>query len=58
MHSSVDGILLNILGHALAQLIEALRYEPKDRGFDSRWRYWNFFMSTRNISWGAKADSA
>jgi hypothetical protein len=46
------------------QLLEALRYKPEGRGFDSRWCHWNFSidliqptqplteMSTRNISWG------
>ena len=29
-------------GHAGAQLVEALRYEPKSHGFDSRWCHWNF----------------
>jgi hypothetical protein len=28
---------LAIRGHAVAQLVEALRYKPADRGFDSRW---------------------
>jgi len=65
------------MGHAVAQLVEALRYKPEGRGFDSRWCHWNFslkysfrphygldsnkslkVMSTRNMSWGVKADSA
>jgi hypothetical protein len=25
------------VGHAVAQLVEALRYKPGGRGFDSRW---------------------
>ena len=25
------------MGHAVAQLIEALLYKPEGRGFDSRW---------------------
>jgi hypothetical protein len=25
------------LWHAVAQLVEALRYKPEGRGFDSRW---------------------
>jgi hypothetical protein len=25
------------LGYAVAQLVEALRYKPRGRGFDSRW---------------------
>ena len=30
------------LGHAVAQLIEALRYRSEGRGFDSRWGHWIF----------------
>ena len=26
----------------MAQLVEALRYKPTGRGFDSRWCHWNF----------------
>ena len=29
------------LGSAVAQLVEALRYKPEGRGFDSRWCLWN-----------------
>jgi hypothetical protein len=29
-------------GHAVAQLVEALRYKPESHGFDSRWCHWNF----------------
>jgi hypothetical protein len=32
------------LGHAAAQLVDALRYKPEGRGFDSRWCHWNFFI--------------
>jgi hypothetical protein len=31
-----------ILGNAVAQLVEALRYKPEGRGFDSRWWHWIF----------------
>jgi len=30
--------------HAVAQLVEALRYKPVGRGFDSRWCHWNFSL--------------
>jgi hypothetical protein len=30
------------MGHAVAQLVEALRYKPEDRGFISRWCHWIF----------------
>jgi len=32
-------------GHAVAQLVEALRYKPERRGFDSRWCHWNFSLT-------------
>jgi acyl-ACP thioesterase len=31
--------------HAVAQLVEALRYKPEDRGIDSRWCHWNFSLT-------------
>jgi hypothetical protein len=30
----------------VTQLVEALRYKPEDRGFDSRWCQRNFFLGT------------
>jgi hypothetical protein len=53
--------------YAVAQLVEALRYKPEGRGFDSRWGHCDFTMgstqsvtemSTRSISWDAKAADA
>ena len=35
---------ISILGHAVEQLVEAMRYKPEGRGFDSRWCHWNFFI--------------
>jgi hypothetical protein len=35
----------NQWGHGLAQLVEALRYNPEGRGFDSRWCHWNFSLT-------------
>jgi len=32
-------------GHAVAQLVEALRYKPEGRGFNSRWCHWNFSLT-------------
>jgi hypothetical protein len=29
----------------VAQLVEALRYNPEGRGFDSRWCHWNFSLT-------------
>ena len=31
--------------HAVAQLVEALRYKSEGRGFDSRWCHWNFSLT-------------
>jgi hypothetical protein len=30
-----------LYGRAVTQLVEALRYKPEGRGFDSRWCHWN-----------------
>ena len=38
-------LLLIYGGHAVAQLVEALRYKPEGRGFDSRWCHWNFSLT-------------
>jgi hypothetical protein len=32
-------------GHAVAQLVEALRYKSEGRRFDSRWCHWNFSLT-------------
>jgi hypothetical protein len=29
----------------VAQVAEALRYQPEGRGFDSRWCHWNFSLT-------------
>jgi len=36
-----------VAGRAVVQLVEARRYKPEGRGFDSRLCYWNFL---RNLS--------
>jgi hypothetical protein len=33
-----------LLGNAVAQLVEELRYKPEVRVFDSRWCHWNFLI--------------
>jgi hypothetical protein len=33
------------LVHAVTQVIQALRYKPEGRGFDSRWSNWNFSLT-------------
>jgi hypothetical protein len=46
MYVGVDTVLLtvqklnknyNFKGHAVVQFVEALRYKPEGRGFNSRW---------------------
>jgi len=32
-------------GHAVAQLVKVLRYNPEGRGFDSRWCHWIFSLT-------------
>jgi len=34
-----------LLWHAVAQLVEALRYKSEGRRFDSRWCHWNFSLT-------------
>jgi hypothetical protein len=35
----------NLLGHAVVQLVEALRYKLEGRGLDSRWCLQNFSLT-------------
>jgi hypothetical protein len=35
----------NKRGHAVAHLVEALRYKPEGRGFVSRWCHWIFSLT-------------
>jgi hypothetical protein len=37
--------LIIIKGNAVAQLVEAVRYKPEGRGFDSLWRHLNFSLT-------------
>jgi len=34
-----------IWGHAVSQLVEALRYKLEGHEFDSRWCHWNFSLT-------------
>jgi hypothetical protein len=34
--------VLAVMRGQLRELVEALRYKPEGRGFDSRWCHWNF----------------
>ena len=43
----------------MAQSVEALRYEPEGRGFDSRWRHWSFSLTySFRPHYGPGVDSA
>ena len=43
----------------LARLVEALRYKPEGRGFDSRWCHWNFSLTQSFwLRYGPWVDSA
>jgi hypothetical protein len=33
------------VSNSTAQLVEALRYRPESRGFDSLWCHWNFSLT-------------
>jgi hypothetical protein len=37
-------------GHALAQLVDALRYKSVDRGFDSRWCHKLFGLKSGSLN--------
>jgi len=46
-------------GHAVPQLFEALRYKPRNRGFDSGWCHWTFKLtSCFQQHCGPRIDSA
>jgi hypothetical protein len=43
--SLISILFLKQQEYAVAQLVEALRYKPERRGFDSRWCHWNFSLT-------------
>ena len=60
-HGVTVHLHLNILllGHAVAQLVEALRYKSEGRGFDSRWCHCNFSLTQSfRLDYGPGVDSA
>ena len=46
-------------GHAVAQLVEALRYKSEGHGFDSRWCHWILSLTQSfRPHYGPGVDSA
>ena len=45
-------------GHAVEQLVKALRYKPEGRGFDSRWCHLNSSLTSFRPHYGPRFDSA
>jgi hypothetical protein len=45
-----------LMRHAVAQLVEALRYKPEGRGFDSRWCHWIFLLTSFRPYYGPGVD--
>ena len=43
--SEYSYLCILILGHAVVQLVEALRYKLEGRGFDSQWYHWIFSLT-------------
>jgi hypothetical protein len=37
--------LFILWGHAVVQLVEALRYKSEGRGLNSQWCHWNFSLT-------------
>jgi hypothetical protein len=45
VNSRISPDYIFTLKYAVAQLVEALRYKPEGRGFDSRWSHWKFSVT-------------
>ena len=48
----------NTSEHTVAQLVEALRYKPEGRGFDSRWCHWILSLTSFRPHYDPGVDSA
>ena len=56
---NIINLLILAMGHAVAQLVEVLRYKPEGRGFDSRWCHWTFSLTQSfRPHCGPEVDSA
>jgi hypothetical protein len=55
----LNAVTLLSAGHAVAQLVEALRFKLEGCGFDSRWCHWNFsLIQSFRPHYGSGVDSA
>jgi hypothetical protein len=41
--------MIRFSADAVAQFVEALRYKPEGRGFDSRWCHYNFSFTRLSV---------
>jgi len=44
--------------HGVALFVDALRYKPEGRRFDSRWCHWNLLAKRFRLHYGPGDDSA
>jgi hypothetical protein len=56
--TTVTSVTMVIVGHAMAHLVEALRYKPESHGLHSRWCHWNFSLTSFRPHYGPEVDSA
>jgi hypothetical protein len=54
----IYNLLSSISGHAVAQLVEALRYKPQGRGIESRWGGFFQFTQSFQLHYGPGINSA
>ena len=59
IRNSILDLLSSVMRYAAVQSVEALRYKPEGRGFDSRWCNWNFSLTQSfRPHYGPGIDSA
>jgi len=57
-HQDYFFFVISTPGHAVAQLVEALHYIPKDHGFDFHGCHWDFSAKTKDFPWVVKPAGA
>jgi len=59
MRIETTAVIVKTNGQTVEQLVEALRYKPESRGFDSRCCYWNVSLTLSfRLHYALEADSA